>query len=405
VPEYLAPGVYVEEVSFRAPVIADVPTARTVFLGTTWRGPSTGPVRICSWGEFEDRFGGFARPPGDRRRSGELDPRDRVAASVLAFFANGGQVAVVRRLVGERGAAPDGAAYLAASAELEADPSSDVDTVVTPGLVWDAEGRETLRPLVERCERSGDRILLVDLPVSLDPADERAIRHLELPTSSYAVAYHPWTRVADPYEGPATPRTVQVAPSGAVAGVWARTDARRGVWKAPAGLEATVVGVRSLDQVVDEPQLGPLAELGINALRVLPSHGPLVWGARTLASRTDPEWRYVPVRRTAIALTRALRRGTWWVTTRENDAQLWSELQARVEAHLDGWFRAGAFQGATPSEAFFVRCGPGSSMTQADVAAGRVVILVGFAPLKPAEFIVLRIARTARATDGSGLPT
>jgi uncharacterized protein len=185
-------------------------------------------------------------------------------------------------------------------------------------------------------------------------------------------------------------------PSGAVAGVFARTDAQRGVWKAPAGIEATLVGVAALSVPLTDGENGELNPLGINCLRALPGVGPIVWGSRTLQGddRLASEWKYVPVRRTALFIQESLYRGTQWVVFEPNDEPLWAQIRLNVGAFMHNLFRQGAFQGRTPREAYLVKC-DGETTTQNDIDLGIVNILVGFAPLRPAEFVIVRIQQLA----------
>lgn len=180
--------------------------------------------------------------------------------------------------------------------------------------------------------------------------------------------------------------------AGAVAGVMARTDVTDGVWKAPAGSHARLVGVAALSVPLGNAEIARLTPLGVNCLRVLPGAGPAVWGARTsegVQGRVS-EWTYVPVRRTALFVQQSVHRGTRWATFETNDESLWARIRSDVSTFLHGLFRQGAFRGSTPREAFFVRCDAGTT-TQADIDRGIVTIVVGFAPLKPAEFVVLEI--------------
>jgi hypothetical protein len=185
-------------------------------------------------------------------------------------------------------------------------------------------------------------------------------------------------------------------PSGAVAGVFARTDAARGVWKAPAGLEATLTGVVDLTVRLSDPENGELNPLGVNCLRVRPAVGPAVWGARTRQGddRLASEWKFVPVRRLALFLEESLYRGLQWVVFEPNDEPLWSQIRLNTGSFLQTLFRQGAFQGRTPQEAYFVKCDR-ETTTQNDIDRGIVNVIVGFAPLKPAEFVILKIQQIA----------
>jgi phage tail sheath protein FI len=193
--------------------------------------------------------------------------------------------------------------------------------------------------------------------------------------------------------------------SGAVAGVWARMDASRGVWKAPAGSEALLRGIAGLEAVLTDAQMSALNPRGINALRVLPGAGPVVWGARTLAGADTAadDYKYIPVRRTRLFIEESLDRGTRWAVFEPNDARLWARLRLSVGSFLHGLFRQGAFQGATPSAAYFVAC-DATTTTQADIDAGVVNIEIGFAPLKPPEFVTLTIRQVAGREPPSGNP-
>jgi len=186
------------------------------------------------------------------------------------------------------------------------------------------------------------------------------------------------------------------APCGAIAGVMARTDAERGVWKAPAGLQATLNGVPALSVGLTDAENGELNQLGVNCLRSFPAAGKVVWGARTLrgADQLADENKYIPVRRTALFLEESLVRGLQWAVFEPNDEPLWSQIRLNVGAFMQGLFRRGAFQGASPREAYFVKC-DAETTTQNDINLGVVNVLVGFAPLKPAEFVVIGIQQMA----------
>lgn len=188
----------------------------------------------------------------------------------------------------------------------------------------------------------------------------------------------------------------EFAPCGAVAGIMAQTDSNRGVWKAPAGLEARLVGVPALSVPLTDAETGQLNPLGINCLRAMPAAGRVVWGARTLegSDRLASEWKYIPVRRTALFLEETLYRATQWVVFEPNDEPLWAQIRLNIGAFMQSLFRQGAFQGKTPREAYLVKCDR-ETTTQDDINRGVVNILVGFAPLKPAEFVIIKIQQLA----------
>jgi hypothetical protein len=187
-------------------------------------------------------------------------------------------------------------------------------------------------------------------------------------------------------------------PCGVAAGVMARTDAARGVWKAPAGIDATLAGVSDLTVNLTNDENGELNPLGINCFRTFPVIGRVVWGARTLrgADLLADEYKYVPVRRLALYLEESLYRGTQWVVFEPNDEPLWAQIRLNLGAFMQGLFRQGAFQGTNPRDAYFVKC-DAETTTPNDQNLGRVNILVGFAPLRPAEFVILQIQQMIQA--------
>jgi Bacteriophage tail sheath protein len=185
-------------------------------------------------------------------------------------------------------------------------------------------------------------------------------------------------------------------PCGAVSGIFARTDTQRGVWKAPAGLEATLVGVPQLSVALTDAENGELNPLGINCLRTMPAAGRVVWGSRTREGddRLASEWKYIPVRRTALYIEESLYRGLQWVVFEPNDEPLWAQIRLNVGAFMHNLFVQGAFQGSTPRDAYFVKCDK-ETTTQNDINLGIVNIVVGFAPLKPAEFVIIKLQQMA----------
>jgi phage tail sheath protein FI len=211
--------------------------------------------------------------------------------------------------------------------------------------------------------------------------------------SRNAAVYFPALRIADPLDE-LRPRSM--APSGTMAGVYARTDADRGVWKAPAGTDATLNGVIDLTVPLSDAENGLLNPKGVNVLRSFPAYGRVAWGARTMkgSDAQADEYKYLPVRRLALFIEESLYRGTQWVVFEPNDEPLWSQIRLNVGAFMNQLFRQGAFQGRTPREAYFVKCDR-ETTTQNDINLGIVNILVGFAPLKPAEFVVIKLQQIA----------
>lgn len=210
-----------------------------------------------------------------------------------------------------------------------------------------------------------------------------------------AAFYFPWPVAPDPL---AENRPREFPPCGFVAGLYARTDAARGVWKAPAGTEAALTGVVGLTTILTDSQNGVLNPVAVNCLRTFPVYGTVVWGTRTLQGNDEigSPWKYVPVRRTALFLEQSLYRALKWVVFEPNDEPLWAQIRLNVGAFMHDLFRQGAFQGSTPQEAYFVKCDK-ETTTQNDINRGIVNIVVGFAPLKPAEFVVIQIQQIAGA--------
>ena len=367
-----------------AAAITPVATARAAFVGRFPAGPVGEVTAVDDLPGFAAAFGGGIET--------------EASLVVRQFYANGGADA---RIVGVED--PDAAGL---TAGIEALAATDFDVLCVPdaaGLPADATG-SVHRAALARCRETG-AVLLIDPPPGVTDPGAASTWAAGLVTSTHAAAYFPRVRVADP-GAPVGERVI--GPSGSVAGVYARTDREHGVWKAPAGTDAGLLGVTALEVAVDDRGAAVLGPLGVNTLREFPGAGPVVWGARTRhgTAGTDPEYRYVPVRRFAIFLTKSIEAGLGWAVFEPNNEPLWAAVRGQVGSFLSGLFRAGAFPGATEDECWFVRCGA-QTMTGADIAAGRLVVLVGFAPLQPAEFVLLRIEQESgrvRRTSGSHQP-
>jgi uncharacterized protein len=241
--------------------------------------------------------------------------------------------------------------------------------------------------------RRAYRIAVLDTPPNLEPAGAQALKSLI--DSTKAALYYPWIRIANPLAGTdATQMSeIDVPPSGAVCGIYARSDVQRGVFKAPAN--ETVTGALGLQRNVRFGEQEVLNPLGINCIRALPNRGIRVWGARTLSS--DPEWKYVNIRRYFLYLESSIDRGTQWAVFEPNGERLWDNVRTTVSDFLYNEWLNGALLGATPKEAYFVRCDR-STMSQNDLDNGRLICLVGVAALKPAEFVIFRIGQ--KTADG-----
>ncbi|MGH9929223.1 MAG: phage tail sheath family protein [Pyrinomonadaceae bacterium] len=262
----------------------------------------------------------------------------------------------------------------------------DVNIVAVPGI----GDPDVVGFGASYCALRGDCFFIGDAKVDDDSVDEAKVFINKLDKTSYAAVYFPWLEVSDPTGQSAEP--IKVPPSGFVAGLYARIDAKRGVWKAPAGTEANVTGAVGLVAEITDVEQDFLNPIGMNAIRQFPGAGRVVWGSRTLGTVSDPEYRYVPVRRTAIYLEQSIYNGIQWAVFEPNDEDLWASLRLNIGAFMMLQFRAGAFQGKSAKDAFFVKC-DNETTTQGDIDAGIVNILVGFAPLKPAEFVILKLTQ------------
>jgi hypothetical protein len=281
----------------------------------------------------------------------------------------------------------------------------DITILILPGRVWTPGGDNgALDAAVTHAEFMQNRMVLIDPPRPEGTArlqSPKDVKDMGAPNSPYTALYYPWLDVANPFYDPDTaanlPKSFRIPPGPFAAGLWARIDGRRGVWKAPAGLEATVRGALGPNIDIGADLQDNLNEYGVNCLRSI--IGPtVVWGARTLATKTQPEFRYVPIRRTQNMIGESLYNALQAVVFEPNDEKLWASLRAGAGAFMESLHRAGAFQPEKASDAYYVRCGLNVTMTQGDIDAGIVRLVVGFAPLKPAEFVVVQIKQIVGQT-------
>jgi phage tail sheath protein FI len=381
VPEYVTPGVYVEELA-DPPSVGRLPTDVVGFVGTAAQGLLDEPVEVTSWAEFETMFGGPVAGCG-------------LPYAVRDFFANGGRRAVVVRVEGSGVPTVEALVGAAGSGMRALDRVPDLNLLAIPPEEGGDLPPDAAAAAYDWC--LGRRaVLLLDGPAGWTSAAgaataARSDLAAEVGASGRNAALY-WPRLVQPDPlRPGRQRTGSVV--GAVAGVIARTDATTGVWKAPAGGGAMLSGVDSLSATVTDAEHGVLNLLGINCLRQFPDRaGPVLWGARTLSS--DPEWKYLPVRRLLLHIEESLSRGTQWAVLEPSIEATWARVRSQCEDFLVDLWRRGAFPGSRPSEAFFVRCGR-DTMTQADIVSGRLIALVGVAPLQPGEFIIARLQHSA----------
>lgn len=384
-PRYVSPGVYVQEIGSAPRPIQAAETGAAAFVGPTERGPSgevSPPLR--SFGDFERLHGGI----GDLRHG--LSWRiNYVARAAKSFFAEGGRRLHVIRTESGTARADHAGRHAAALELLEREPA--VSLIAAPGYPeLDPEIGRVLLAHVERPR--GHRFALLELPRRASFAEAR--QAVNLFRSRSAALYFPWVlaRSEGPSRANPTGADLCLPPSGFVAGIYGRVDGERGIHKAPANeVVRSAVGFEREVTAQEQEILNPA---GVNCLRSFAGRGHRVWGARTTS--LDPEWRYVSVRRHFLHLRHSLEEGLAWVAFEPNDESLWAKVKGSVESYLVNEWRSGALVGARQSEAFFVKCDR-STMTAADLAAGRLVLEVGFAPTRPAEFILFRLVfSTAR---------
>jgi dephospho-CoA kinase len=377
----LAPGVHVDETPVRTRTIGGIDASIAGFVGPTSSGPVDQAHAVTSVAEFAQVFGAG----GSLSSGGDGTAPNFLWHAARAFFEEGGRRLCVVRTQDD-GGRPTPAAYEAALHALE--EAADVSIVAAPGSTYVAAGAQADRAradavsglLIRHAERMRYRIAVLDSASGLDV--DGVGRQRERIDSPYAAFYYPWLRAIDP---PTSGEILQ-PPSGFVAGIYARVDAQRGVSKAPAN--EVVRSVTGLERIVDTAQVEVLNAAGINCFRVFTDRGVVLWGARTATS--DPEWKYLNIRRYAAFLERSIDQGLQWVVFEPNGEALWSNVRRAVGDFLAAEWRTGALLGNAPEQAFFVRCDR-STMTQQDLDQGRLVCMVGVAVLKPAEFVIFRI--------------
>ncbi len=387
-----SPDVYIEEGPGGARTITGASTSDTAFVDFFASGPLDEAMRITSFTEFETTFGG-------------VDSRSEASYAIQQYFLNGGGVAWVVRVSAAHQPASsewisaEGAAAIlgrgGARKGIYALSGANFNLLCLPAAAQlsPASLKSVYDEAAKFCndERA---FLIVDIPPGIDTPKKAsdwldATRNPDAITrDKNAAIYFPRLTMADPLNQN-QPRNV--GPSGTLAGLYARTDVERGVWKAPAGITAPLRGV-NLTATLTDAENGLINPIAINALRSFPAAGTVCWGARTLdgADLLASEWKYIPVRRTALFIENSFYEGSEWVTFEPNAEPLWAQIRLSFGAFMETLFRQGAFQGAKPSDAYFINCDR-NTMTQDDIVRGIVNIEVGCALVRPAEFVIIRI--------------
>ena len=390
---YLSPGVYVEEVDRGSKPIEAVGTNTVGFLGESTKGPANEAVLITNWSQFVKTFGDFGQCGKD------------LAHGVYGFFNNGGSRCFVVNVGGGDATTSSSSSdkkddkKVAAAKPANADKDGlyigkdkgpgqrsgikcfeevdEVAIICAPGQTSPA----VQDALLTHCEVRKDRFAILDSPETISGGVDRLPKPRD---SKYGAYYFPWIQVYDPEDG-----NVFVSPSGHIAGVYSRVDSERGVHKAPAN--EIVRGALGLKYNVSKGEQDLLNPKGINAIRFM-SGAIRIWGARTLSS--DPEWKYINVRRLFIMVEQSIERATQWVVFEPNDHRLWKRVTRTISSFLTLLWRTGALMGTSPDQAFYVKCDEETNPSEV-VDAGQLVVEIGLAPVKPAEFVIFRIGQMA----------
>lgn len=404
-PQYLTPGVYVEEISGGSKPIAAASPSVVGFLGIAEKGDVGKATLVTNWAQYNKLFGGmhengwlghavymFYQNGGTRcyinnlaavpekapakkdGKEGDAKGKDAKAKDVVEApveFAVSHPANITKLIIG-KDEGPGKKSGLCAFDEI-----SDIAIVAAPG-VYDPAAQDAI---LSHCENNRFRVAVLDSPETLTAG----LDTLEMPRDSQLGAYYfPWVKMYDPDND----TDVIAPPSGGVAGLMGRVDGTRGVHKAPANeILRGCTGLKYNLTNVEQELLNPR---GINCIRDFPGKGIRVWGARTISS--DPEWRYLNVRRLFCMLEKAVQDGTDWVVFEPNTRDLWKKIVRNITSFLLGFYKSGAFFGDSPEEAFYVRCDDELNPPES-IDAGNVVCEIGIAPAKPAEFVIFRFTQ------------
>ncbi|WNM63083.1 phage tail sheath family protein [Candidatus Nitrospira neomarina] len=373
------PGASIHKPSFVPPVIEAASTSTAAIIGSFPKGSMTSPQQVLTWEAFEKEYGGLEKPALS-------------SLCIKQFFDNGGKAIWVVGI----GSKPikGGSPFLQGLSLLDRIGDFNILFIPQTKELPDPHATKVMHAAIAFVTKH--RAMYV-LDVPQRDAPRQTVRALTTWVNQQTGIHHPNVAMYVPHvQGPQPLKKapLHIPASGAMAGVWVRTDQQRGVWKAPAGKTAILHGVQGIEQTLTEPEMGQLAQLGINPIRQTSPSQVVAWGARTLSS--NREWRYLSIRRLALFLESSIQQGLGWVVDEPNDQTLWAHIRQPIDVFLQSLFRQGAFQGQKSQEAYFVKCGP-DTISSADQTAGNVNIMIGFAPLKPAEFIILTIQHKAKS--------
>ena len=389
-PEYLSPGVYVEEFESGAKPIEGVGTSTVGFIGMTEPIDEDGfnnddlldkPILITNWGAFKTKYGIYHE-----------EKAPFLAPAVYGFFQNGGSRCYVVRVKDGAGDGdyvgtdngPGNKTGLQSFKEVD-----EVNIVCIPGIT-----SETVQlAMLSHCQNMKDRFCILDPVEDADLDAIQAQKDKVVADTGIAALYYPWIRVAVEKAKNGDRKKPEIKamfmpPSGYVAGIYARSDIERGVHKAPAN--EIIRGVQEIKLAITKGEQDILNPKGINCIRAFPGRGIRVWGARTTSS--DALWKYINVRRLFLYMEESIDEGTQWVVFEPNNYKLWGRVIATITNFLTTVWRDGALMGRTPEQAFYVKCDR-STMTQDDIDNGKLICEIGVAPVKPAEFVIFRITQ------------
>ena len=378
---YLSPGVYVEEVDRGTKPLEMVGTSTVGFVGEGDVGPVNEPIFCTNWSQFTKHFGDFQNS-------------EYLAHAVYGFFNNGGGRCFVLNV--GKGDAEDKAGAAGRYIGSDNGPGTrtglkafedvdEINIVCAPGQTDPA----ITDAVLSHCENMRYRFAVLDSPELIEKG---GVAKLPKPRDSkYGAYYFPWVEVYDPYKG-----NIFQPPSGYMCGVYARVDGERGVHKAPAN--EIVRGALGLKYNITKGEQDILNPKGINCIRTFPNRGIRVWGARTISS--DASWRYINVRRLFNMVEQSIELGTQWAVFEPNDQRLWKRITRDISAFLMRLWRQGALFGATPEEAFFVKCDTETNPPEV-IDAGQLICEIGMCPVKPAEFVIFRIGQMPSGGDVS----